>query len=134
MTSETRQRVAVSSRRPVQAPTSLAAHQRRFSAGADTRPTTGSSPSNSAISVAQTGTPRTKFLVPSIGSSTQRRGPWPVVPNSSPMTASRVRARLRVIRSISSTARSASVTGVRSGLVSTFRSCALKRSRLIESA
>ena len=60
--------------------------------------------------------------------------PWPVVPNSSPITASRVRARLRVIRSCSSTARSASVTGVRSGLVSTVRSCALNLSRLIESA
>ena len=77
LTCETRQRVADSSRRPVHAPTSFAAHQRLFSAGAETRPTTGSSPSNSEISVAHTGTPRTKFLVPSIGSSTQRRGPWP---------------------------------------------------------
>src|SRR5689334_13312488 len=97
-------------------------------------PTTASSPSNRAMSVAHTGTPRTKFFVPSIGSSTHRREPWPVVPNSSPSTASRVRARLSVIRSCSSTARSASVTGVRSGFVSTTRSCALKRSRLIESA
>ena len=108
--------------------------QRRLSCGAETQPTTTSSSTMSAIRVAHTGTPRTKFLVPSIGSSTHRRGPCPVVPNSSPMTASRVRARLRVIRSISSTARSASVTGVRSGLVSTVRSCALKRSRLMESA
>ena len=27
--------------------------------------------------VAQTGTPRTKFFVPSMGSMIQRRGPWP---------------------------------------------------------
>src|ERR671920_807447 len=133
-TPDTVQRVADSSRRPVQAPTPLAAHQRRLSAGAETRPTTGSSPSMRAMSVAQTGTPRTKFFVPSIGSSTHLREPCPVVPNSSPITASRVRARLSVIRSISSTARSASVTGVRSGLVSTFRSWARNQSRLIESA
>ena len=29
------------------------------------------------IRVAHAGTPRTKLLVPSIGSITQRRGPWP---------------------------------------------------------
>ena len=43
--------------------------------------------------MAHTGTPRTKFLVPSIGSTTQRRWLWPVAPVSSPMTASRGRAR-----------------------------------------
>ncbi len=31
--------------------------------------------------MAHTGTPRTKFLVPSIGSITHRRAPWPVRPH-----------------------------------------------------
>jgi hypothetical protein len=59
--------------RPVQAPPSRAAHQRRLSAGALTTPTMTSSSSISPMSVAHTGTPRTKFLVPSIGSMTQQR-------------------------------------------------------------
>lgn len=46
----------------------LLAHQRRPKAGAETTPVVMSGPSRSAIKVAQTGTPRTKFLVPSIGS------------------------------------------------------------------
>src|SRR6202012_135674 len=50
------------------APCPWAAHQRRCSAGALTTPTDGTPSSSSAINVAQTGTPRTKFLVPSIGS------------------------------------------------------------------
>ena len=71
-----------------------AAHQRRPSAGAETTPATTSSPSISAIRVAQTGTPRTKFLVPSIGSMHPApRARDPVAPNSSPVTASRGRAR-----------------------------------------
>ena len=45
------------------APPPFAAHQRRFSAGAETTPTTGWKPPSPAsireISVAQTGTPRT---------------------------------------------------------------------------
>ena len=48
-------------------------------------------------------------------------------PNSSPRMASPGRASARRARIISSTARSASVTGVRSGLVSTTRSAARKR-------
>src|ERR1022692_1836314 len=94
---------------------SWAPHHRRDSAGAETTPTVTSSSAISAISVAQTGTPRTKFLVPSIGSITQQRLPTPVRPNSSPITASRGRERPRTFRSDSSVARSASVTGVRSG-------------------
>ena len=43
--------------------------------------------------MAQTGTPRTKFLVPSIGSTTHWRWLWPVEPCSSPSTASRDRTR-----------------------------------------
>src|SRR5664280_2718686 len=80
---------------PLHAPEPLAAHHRRFSAGAATRPRTGCPSSTRAIRVAQTGTPRMKLWVPSIGSMTQRRGPWPVVSNSSPSTASLGRVRLR---------------------------------------
>ncbi len=84
--------------------------------------------------VAQTGTPRTKFLVPSIGSTTHWRWLWPVEPCSSPRTASRDRTRDSVRRMACSTAWSASVTGVRSGLLITCRSSALKRLSVIESA
>ena len=64
------------SRRPsANAPSPLAAHQRRPIAGADTTPTTAPwSAWVSAISVAHTGMPRTKLLVPSIGSTIQRHG------------------------------------------------------------
>jgi hypothetical protein len=117
------------------APAPGAAHQRRCSAGADTTPTTASSPSSSPINVAHTGTPRTKFLVPSIGSMIQRRRESSaVLPNSSPTTASAGLAAASRSRRACSTARSASVTGVRSGLVSTRRSSAWKRLRVIESA
>src|SRR6478735_5458001 len=133
-TSETWQRLALSNERPVQAPLPFDAHQRRFSSGADTTPSTTSSSTTSEISVAHTGTPRTKFLVPSIGSITQRRWLWPVEPCSSPVTASRERTRDSVRRMLSSTAWSASVTGVRSGLLITCRSSALNRLSLIESA
>ena len=79
----------------------------------------------------QIGTPRTKFLVPSIGSITHWRLPGPagasVTPNSSPSTPSRGRARASVPRSARSTAVSASVTGVRSGFASTRRSSARNR-------
>ena len=46
----------------------LLAHQRRPRAGAETTPVVMFGPSRIAINVAHTGTPRTKFLVPSIGS------------------------------------------------------------------
>src|SRR5215211_4632965 len=118
---------------PAYAPPSRLAHQRP-KAGALTTPTTGLSPIIKAISVAHTGTPRTKFFVPSIGSITQRRGPQPVSPISSPCTASRGRARLRVRRMACSAAVSASETGVRSGLAVTCRSSDLNRLIVIESA
>ena len=95
-------RLAAVRLRPDQAPDPVAAHQRRPRAGAATRPRTGWPSSTSEISVAQAGTPRTKLWVPSIGSITQRRGPWPVVSNSSPSTASRGRVRLSWERTSSS--------------------------------
>ncbi len=78
---------------PVHAPVPWEAHHRRPKAGAETTPTTGTPLSTNAIRVAQTGTPRTKFFVPSIGSMTHCRAPRPVVPNSSPSTESRGRVR-----------------------------------------
>src|SRR5438874_7788237 len=116
------------------APFPRAAHHRRPSAGADTTPTTVSEPERSASSVAHTGAPRTKFFVPSIGSTTQQRSASPRTPYSSPTTASPGRSDARRSRTICSTARSASVTGVRSGLVSTTRSRARKRAVVILSA
>src|SRR5438034_5951120 len=101
-------------------------------------PTIAWSPSIRAISVAQIGTPRMKFLVPSIGSITHTRLPGPagasVAPNSSPSTPSRGRARVSVPRSARSTAVSASETGVRSGLASTRRSSARNRAIATASA
>ncbi len=119
---------------PVQAPSPADAHQRRLSCGAVTTPTTTSPSTISPIRVAHTGTPRTKFLVPSIGSITHCRCEWPVAPLSSPSTASRGRARDRVRRMPSSTEVSASVTGVRSGFVITCRSSALNLAVVSESA
>src|SRR5690625_5918008 len=71
-------------REPVQAPTPAPPHQRRDRDGADTSPMTGWPSSTRPIRVAQTGTPRTKLRVPSIGSITHWRAEEPVVPNSSP--------------------------------------------------
>ncbi len=79
-----------------------------------------SPPRSSAISVAQIGSPRAYCFVPSIGSSHQRTSPSST-PNSSPATAS-PRSRAMRARNACSTARSASVTGVRSSLVATSRS------------
>ena len=116
-------------------PSPAPAHQRRCSPGALTTPTTGTPSRNRAIRVAHTGTPRTKFLVPSIGSITHCRPAKAVVPpNSSPSTGSSGRRCASVSRSAVSTERSASVTGVRSGLVSTLRSCAPNRARVSVSA
>src|SRR5699024_4031910 len=69
-----------------------------------------------------------------MGSMTHTRLLLPVLPYSSPTTASRGRARERTPRSVSSTIRSASVTGVRSGLMSTTRSSARKRLKAMSSA
>jgi len=133
-TAETCMRDADASDLPVYAPPPFDAHHRRLRAGADTSPTTTSGPSISAMSVAQTGTPRTKLRVASIGSSTQRRGPHPVSSPSSPCTASRGRVRERLRRINSSTATSASLTSVMSGFTDTRRSCALNRAIVSESA
>ena len=109
------------------------AHQRRPSAGADATPQTIAPSRSSASSVAHTGMPREKFRVPSIGSTIQRIGP-PSSPSSSPSTPSPGRSRAMRSRSIRSTARSASVTGVRSAFVSTCRSPARKRGSVSASA
>ena len=122
----------------VQAPISGAAHQRRPRAGAETTDKTTLPSMVSAISDAQTGTPRMKLAVPSIGSMIQVRFGSEllpsVLPNSSPIRASSGRASARRPFSACSTERSASVTGLASGLVSTCRSCARKRSSEIASA
>src|SRR5690242_2260528 len=65
---------------------------------------------------------------------THRRRASPLSPNSSPHTASSGRASARRRRSDSSTARSASLSGVRSGLVSTTRSAAPNRPDVMVSA
>ena len=93
------------------------------------------SSTSSAIRVAHTGTPRTKFLVPSIGSITQCLvACGNESPNSSPTTASSGRSVASRSRIARSTARSASDTGLRSGLASTRRSADPNRARLIASA
>ena len=91
-------------------------------------PTAGTPSTSSAISVAHTGTPRTKFFVPSIGSTTHCL-PWNsrVPPNSSPNTESSGRCSASRARSSFSASRSASVAGVMSGLVCTRRSTAPNR-------
>ncbi len=130
----TRSGLPVARDAPAQAPVPRAAHQRRPSAGALTTPTSTEPSTRSATSVAQTGTPRTKFLVPSIGSTTHCRGLSPTSPSSSPSTASPGRRPARVRRTCASTAVSASLTGVRSGLAATRRSCARNRARVCASA
>ena len=77
------------------APPPRDAHQRCPSAGAETTPTTISPSRSSAISVAQTGSPRAYCFVPSIGSSHQRTSAS-ATPYSSPATAS---PRSRAMRS-----------------------------------
>jgi hypothetical protein len=79
------------------------------------------------------GNAREKFFVPSIGSITHRTEP-PSSPSSSPRTPSPGRVRAICSRSARSTARSASVTGVRSGFVSICRSNGWNRGRPIASA
>src|SRR5699024_8444358 len=59
VTFDTWHREACDKLRPCQVPPPCEAHQRRCSAGADTTPTTGRSPSRRAMRVAHTGTPRT---------------------------------------------------------------------------
>lgn len=117
-----------------QAPAPCDAYQRRPSIGALAMPTTGVPSTSSAINVAHTGRPRRKFLVPSIGSTSQHLPLPGTPPRSSPATASPGRRCATSSRMRSSTARSASVTGVRSGFRSTARSAALNRARVISSA
>src|SRR5436190_863432 len=71
-----------------------------------------------------------------MGSTIQRRPlpPSSSAPYSSPTTASSGRSEARRRRSACSTSRSASVTGVRSGLVSTTRSASRKRATVMASA
>src|SRR5205807_2667123 len=101
--------------------------------GAETTPHTATPSRSSAISVAQTGIPRAKLRVPSIGSSTQRAPPS-VAPCSSPSTPSLGRSAASRLRSACSTAWSASVTGLLSAFSMTRRSWAPNRGRLVESA
>src|SRR3989449_866680 len=98
-------------------------------AGALTTPATTSSPSSIASSVANTGMPRTKLRVASMGSTIRRAAELPAdAPCSSPSSPSSG-CRWRVtVRTVSSIARSASVTGLRSGLSST-RSPFLRKPR-----
>ena len=119
---------------PVQAPPSFDRPPAPVERGAETTPTTTSSSTISAIRVAQTGTPRTKFLVPSIGSITQRRWLCPVEPcllaeHGVAGPGPRQRAADALLDRWS-----ASVTGVRSGLVITRRSSAWNRLVVSESA
>ena len=83
--------------------------------------------------VAHTGTPRTKFCVPSIGSITHCLAAVPVDPSSSPIIPSRVRTRESCARRSSSTSRSTSVTGVPSLLCSTVKDRSLNRDMLTRS-
>ena len=85
------------------------------------------------MSVAHTGTPRTKFCVPSIGSITHCLAAVPVEPSSSPIIPSRVRTRESCARRSSSTSRSTSVTGVPSLLCSTVKDRSLNRDMLTRS-
>ena len=83
------------------------------SAGAETTPTVMTPSTSRPIRVAQTGMPRTKLTVPSIGSSTQRRGCRRRSPFPRPRTASPGPfLRSAVARMAASAARSASLTGV----------------------
>ena len=117
------------------APCPVAAHQRRPKAGAEITPTVGIPSTSNAMSVAHTGTPRTKFFVPSIGSiihclPANSASP----PNSSPTLVSLGYCCVISRRNSFSQATSASDTGVMSGFDETFRSVASKRSTVIASA
>ena len=102
-------------------------------------PTTGIPSMASATSVPHTGSPRRKPAVPSIGSMIHclpAAGPVVAesVPISSPKMSSCGLDCVMVSRMTFSTAWSASVTGVRSGLVETTRSWARKRGSETRSA
>ena len=105
---------------PAYAPEPRSAHQRRPSAGAETTPRRTASNSSSATKVAQIGMPR---VVPGPVDRVQK--PAPIAARgcscSSPRTLSAGRSAASIRRSSLSTARSASVTGVRSALISIAR-------------
>src|SRR6185437_13881456 len=67
--------------------------------------------------------PRTKLLVPSSGSTSHRNAPSPSRPRSSPRIACSGNACFSAARMMSSASRSAMVTGVASGLISTATPC-----------
>ena len=125
---------------PSHAPPPMADHHRLPKAGAEIIPSTMSPRSGAEfairkpISVAQTGTPRTKFFVPSIGSMIHSRIEVPDEPNSSPMIESVASLRSIRLRTTSSTILSASLTGVMSGLLVTTKSLAPNRRMLTSSA
>ena len=114
-TSETRQRAPFH-----QQPSPGAATIVSPSAGKAAAPAVTSSPSTIATNVAQSGTPRMKLLVPSIGSMIQRRcASGRTVPSSSPRMPSAGKSDSMRSRAARSAARSQAVTGEPSGLVST---------------
>src|SRR5436309_6502717 len=117
-------------RRPSRnAPPPRAACQRAPKAGALATPATTSPPCSIASSVANTGMPRTKFRVPSMGSMMSRACVGPgASPSSSPSTPSSGWFWRTAVRAIASIAWSASVTGLRSGFSWT-RSPALRNHR-----
>ncbi len=89
-------------------------------AGSDITPTAGPCSSNTASRLEYSGTPLTKALVPSMGSTTHVRPDVPGVgASSSPSTASSGKRSATASRRNLSAARSAWVTGVPSALPST---------------
>src|SRR5437870_3426188 len=111
------------------APLPRAACQRAPKAGALATPATTSPPASIASRVANTGMPRTKLRVPSMGSMMSRASVGPgASPSSSPSTPSSGWFWRTAVRAIASIVWSASVTGLRSGFSWT-RSPALRNHR-----
>ena len=94
------------------APSPLRAQKSSPVAGLWTTPVVTCPSSSRAMSTAQIGMCRTKFLVPSMGSMIQRRDVGPSCPNSSPRKPQSGKARPRTARMTCSASRSAWVTGV----------------------
>ena len=109
------------------APPPLTAHQRRPSAGADSRPTTISPSTSRAIAVAHPGRPNAKLCVPSMPSRIHRLAAFPGCgPTSSPTTASAGRSRRSTSRIACSVSKSTCETGVPSALWTVVRSSLVK--------
>src|SRR6266702_6192593 len=116
------------------APLPRAACQRAPKAGALATPATTSPPASIASRVANTGMPRTKLRVPSMGSMMSRASVDPgASPSSSPSTPSSGWFWRTAARAIASIAWSASVTGLRSGFSWT-RSPAVRNHRSASSS